>query len=311
MPYNFLFVRLPENFTPAMDPRFYCHDLYNQPANQHQARRRLAGPNITFFENTGWSQSSPNAGPLSFQEALQILNTPISIPMPISIQIPSSGTPVPLLPLLPYRQPQTHVNVPQVPDQPSSPLSPSAIYALLPNYTQELPEKPLLTPVKHEPIVQEHDNSNTQPQLPLQQQQQQASPSPSSSPTASEYSFTAEDPLTNSEQETPEIVGTQNLHARQSPQHDNTATSTTSSIKSPKSSVSKRRTKKRIVSKPQTREFQCPTCHRMFLRKQDMQRHEVTHDQVRAFVCPIQGCDSAFVRRDALSRHIKSGRCCK
>ncbi|KAJ3022199.1 UNVERIFIED_CONTAM: hypothetical protein HDU68_009259 [Siphonaria sp. JEL0065] len=59
------------------------------------------------------------------------------------------------------------------------------------------------------------------------------------------------------------------------------------------------------------RNFLCSVCGNSFLRKQDMQRHEATHSTVKQFVCPLKGCGFAFVRRDALSRHIKSRRCCK
>ncbi|KAI9331370.1 hypothetical protein BDR26DRAFT_680351 [Obelidium mucronatum] len=60
-----------------------------------------------------------------------------------------------------------------------------------------------------------------------------------------------------------------------------------------------------------SRNFSCSVCGNSFLRKQDMQRHEATHSKVKQFVCPVKGCGFAFVRRDALSRHIKSRRCCK
>ncbi|KAJ3347921.1 hypothetical protein HDU83_001683 [Entophlyctis luteolus] len=55
------------------------------------------------------------------------------------------------------------------------------------------------------------------------------------------------------------------------------------------------------------REFQCSMCPNRFLRKQDMKRHEVTHNQIKDFVC--HNCGFGFVRRDALVRHVKSRRC--
>ncbi|KAJ3384336.1 hypothetical protein HDU84_003025 [Entophlyctis sp. JEL0112] len=48
-------------------------------------------------------------------------------------------------------------------------------------------------------------------------------------------------------------------------------------------------------------------CPNRFLRKQDMKRHEVTHNQIKDFVC--HNCGFGFVRRDALVRHVKSKRC--
>ncbi|KAJ3384890.1 hypothetical protein HDU84_002595 [Entophlyctis sp. JEL0112] len=55
--------------------------------------------------------------------------------------------------------------------------------------------------------------------------------------------------------------------------------------------------------------FRCRSCLRVFQRKQDLKRHEVTHTLARDFACPQ--CGAAFARNDALARHIRSGRCQK
>ncbi|TPX72608.1 hypothetical protein CcCBS67573_g05707 [Chytriomyces confervae] len=57
-----------------------------------------------------------------------------------------------------------------------------------------------------------------------------------------------------------------------------------------------------------TRMFQCSHCTATFWRKQDAQRHEVTHDSAKAFKCPNR-CGKSFARRDALGRHLKSLKC--
>ncbi|ORY48032.1 hypothetical protein BCR33DRAFT_714480 [Rhizoclosmatium globosum] len=57
-----------------------------------------------------------------------------------------------------------------------------------------------------------------------------------------------------------------------------------------------------------SRDYQCPVCHKWFLRRQDLRRHEVTHSKVKAFECPL-GCGTTFGRSDALSRHLKARRC--
>ncbi|TPX74420.1 hypothetical protein CcCBS67573_g04299 [Chytriomyces confervae] len=56
------------------------------------------------------------------------------------------------------------------------------------------------------------------------------------------------------------------------------------------------------------REFRCTHCPATFWRKQDAQRHEVTHGSARAFACPNL-CGKKFARRDALGRHLKSSKC--
>ncbi|ORY38680.1 hypothetical protein BCR33DRAFT_853985 [Rhizoclosmatium globosum] len=67
-----------------------------------------------------------------------------------------------------------------------------------------------------------------------------------------------------------------------------------------------RRTKKsRAKSK---RDFLCSFCGNKFIRKQDMQRHEATHE-AKKYNCPVAGCGYSFARRDALARHMKSIRC--
>ncbi|KAI9331368.1 hypothetical protein BDR26DRAFT_870411 [Obelidium mucronatum] len=75
--------------------------------------------------------------------------------------------------------------------------------------------------------------------------------------------------------------------------------------------------KKRIPSPPSSasssnddrlRKYECATCHKRFLRNQDLYRHEATHSKVKTFACQF-GCGSAFTRSDALTRHMKGKRC--
>ncbi|KAJ3284558.1 hypothetical protein HDU79_008048 [Rhizoclosmatium sp. JEL0117] len=63
-----------------------------------------------------------------------------------------------------------------------------------------------------------------------------------------------------------------------------------------------------IQKDPRPRHFLCATCHKSFLRKQDLSRHEVTHTTIKAFSCPL-GCGTTFGRADAMSRHVKARRC--
>ncbi|KAI9344965.1 hypothetical protein BDR26DRAFT_857003 [Obelidium mucronatum] len=63
-------------------------------------------------------------------------------------------------------------------------------------------------------------------------------------------------------------------------------------------------TTKRPPRKPLV--FVCSICGGISNRKQDLQRHEATHTQIKNYVCPVLTCKFAFVRKDALSRHIKS-----
>ncbi|KAJ3294487.1 hypothetical protein HDU79_010893 [Rhizoclosmatium sp. JEL0117] len=65
---------------------------------------------------------------------------------------------------------------------------------------------------------------------------------------------------------------------------------------------------KKITSTKRGRDFVCKVCGSLFIRKQDMQRHEATHSEVKEHVCTIKGCGAGFVRRDALMRHMKSKR---
>ncbi|KAI9352935.1 hypothetical protein BDR26DRAFT_209175 [Obelidium mucronatum] len=56
------------------------------------------------------------------------------------------------------------------------------------------------------------------------------------------------------------------------------------------------------------RDFICATCHNRFLRRQDLNRHEVTHNRTKQFTCPL-GCGTNFGRSDALTRHLKMKKC--
>ncbi|RKO97460.1 hypothetical protein CAUPRSCDRAFT_6494 [Caulochytrium protostelioides] len=56
------------------------------------------------------------------------------------------------------------------------------------------------------------------------------------------------------------------------------------------------------------RSFSCKRCGKSFLRRQDLKRHLVTHDDSGArYVCPY--CSITFSRSDALFRHVKTRRC--
>ncbi|KAJ3090367.1 hypothetical protein HK100_007470, partial [Physocladia obscura] len=57
-------------------------------------------------------------------------------------------------------------------------------------------------------------------------------------------------------------------------------------------------------SDKRTREFECQICLKRFYRKQDLNRHKVTHSRAWSFICPNE-CGSVFGRSDALARHSK------
>ncbi|KAI8609370.1 hypothetical protein BC830DRAFT_1052922, partial [Chytriomyces sp. MP71] len=54
------------------------------------------------------------------------------------------------------------------------------------------------------------------------------------------------------------------------------------------------------------RNFPCEECGQKFFRKQDKDRHLVTHSNTKIFACTHPGCTKRFARKDALGRHIKS-----
>ncbi|KAJ3317192.1 hypothetical protein HDU76_001293, partial [Blyttiomyces sp. JEL0837] len=63
----------------------------------------------------------------------------------------------------------------------------------------------------------------------------------------------------------------------------------------------------RIHTRKRTHPCPYPNCTDLFFRKQDLERHEVTHKIEREVYC--EGCGGGFTRRDALMRHLKMGRC--
>ncbi|ORY48023.1 hypothetical protein BCR33DRAFT_714473 [Rhizoclosmatium globosum] len=94
---------------------------------------------------------------------------------------------------------------------------------------------------------------------------------------------------------------------------------TNSANPTPTSSTSNnRRTKLKSVSAPnlrandptdtRPRDYVCATCLNRFLRRQDLNRHEVTHQKTKGFSCPL-GCGTMFGRSDALTRHLRMKKC--
>ncbi|KAJ3149356.1 hypothetical protein HDU89_003718 [Geranomyces variabilis] len=56
------------------------------------------------------------------------------------------------------------------------------------------------------------------------------------------------------------------------------------------------------------RKYECATCSRAFVRRQDLKRHTSTHDpQFKPYEC--SNCSTTFTRSDALHRHLKAKRC--
>lgn len=55
------------------------------------------------------------------------------------------------------------------------------------------------------------------------------------------------------------------------------------------------------------RRYHCPTCHKSFLRDQDLSRHGATHMAMheRPYQCVNEGCGKRFGRRDAALRHAR------
>ncbi|KAJ3316596.1 hypothetical protein HDU76_001677 [Blyttiomyces sp. JEL0837] len=51
-----------------------------------------------------------------------------------------------------------------------------------------------------------------------------------------------------------------------------------------------------------------PACGESFFRRQDLERHLLTHESVKKFG-PCEGCGCRFTRGDALARHVKRGTC--
>ncbi|KAJ1542229.1 hypothetical protein HK405_010099 [Cladochytrium tenue] len=56
------------------------------------------------------------------------------------------------------------------------------------------------------------------------------------------------------------------------------------------------------------RKHECLVCHQFFLRRQDLERHSMRHAPVKQFTC--DRCGTAFTRKDARQRHLKSSTGC-
>ncbi|KAI8837900.1 hypothetical protein BJ741DRAFT_602254 [Chytriomyces cf. hyalinus JEL632] len=78
----------------------------------------------------------------------------------------------------------------------------------------------------------------------------------------------------------------------------------------PTSPPKKRKSNATTTSIPisRSRDFQCTTCGKRCFRKQDLERHSVTHGSCKSFVCQF-GCGACFARNDALTRHMKTRKC--
>lgn len=53
------------------------------------------------------------------------------------------------------------------------------------------------------------------------------------------------------------------------------------------------------------RDHICPECGYKFGEKGNLNRHQKRHEGKRDFICPVPGCDGAFVLKDGLKRHQK------
>ncbi|KAI8606845.1 hypothetical protein BC830DRAFT_1073465, partial [Chytriomyces sp. MP71] len=57
-------------------------------------------------------------------------------------------------------------------------------------------------------------------------------------------------------------------------------------------------------SSMRSKSFACIHCGKSCFRKQDLERHVVTHTKTKSFACAF-GCGAAFGRNDALGRHMR------
>ena len=54
-------------------------------------------------------------------------------------------------------------------------------------------------------------------------------------------------------------------------------------------------------SQKKNKEFACPTCNKLFLKKSNMERHQITHQKV---VVNCNQCKRTFLRKDHLEKHM-------
>lgn len=54
--------------------------------------------------------------------------------------------------------------------------------------------------------------------------------------------------------------------------------------------------------------FLCPVngCEKAFLWKSELERHQITHENSKPYACPYESCEKAFKRFDALRVHYQS-----
>ncbi|KAI8837902.1 hypothetical protein BJ741DRAFT_602258 [Chytriomyces cf. hyalinus JEL632] len=111
-----------------------------------------------------------------------------------------------------------------------------------------------------------------------------------------------------SPQSTPEMVYTitPQQHQQQEHQQHPQQPHTPARSESPTPAVLTKKPNRKRTQRVRT--FQCSHCPAYFWRKQDAQRHEVTHGSAKEFKCPNR-CGKSFARQDALGRHLKSSKC--
>ncbi|KAJ3229279.1 hypothetical protein HDU81_005513 [Chytriomyces hyalinus] len=220
----------------------------------------------------------------------------------------------------PRNHPQNHVDHPNYLHQDGINQHTLQYYNL---YQASPPSSAQISPAIHHPTFSQHNNPTSQHPL-LAQQNYVPSPPEQIPRPVLDSSY----PLQYAKKELPAKIHSQKLpfsrdnldqdvskheetthtvdanEAKESDELVSTSAEGSSDSKPGKQSSAKRLTNGKssgIGSDRRPRDHRCGVCHKGFLRKQDLSRHEVTHSSVKAFSCPM-GCGTTFGRSDAMAR---------